>query len=223
MKNILSTNRPRLLRVDNGKEFYNSIFDALMKKYDINKYSMYSTMKACIVERFNRTLKSLMFREFTARGTHNWINILPALIKKYNESKHRTIGITPRHADENPSSVVLKQRKIENCKVKFKVGDKVRVSTHKGVFTKGYLPNWSTEIFAISKVNKTMPPTYIIKDYTEKPIAGSFYSEELSKTSHPNVYLVEKIIRKKGDRVFVKWLGFDNTHNSWINTCDIMK
>jgi len=131
--------------------------------------------------------------------------------------------MTPIQADANPEAVVIKQRKIINEPIKFNVGDDVRISTYKSVFAKGYLPSWSTEIFKIIKINDTLPTTYQLQDYTGKPIAGCFYSEEIQKTNHPNDYLIEKIIRKKGDLILVKWLGFDNTHNSWINTGDIRK
>ncbi|KAL4090174.1 hypothetical protein QTP88_025073 [Uroleucon formosanum] len=194
MSKILIKRKPKLLQLDNGKEFYNTTFDALMKKHNIHKYSTYSTMKACIVERFNRTLKEKMFKEFTARGSHEWISILPSLINEYNNSKHRTISMTPVQADANPMLVEIKHRKIINGKIKFNVGDNVRVSTYKGVFTKGYLPSWSTEIFKIVKINDTLPTTYQLQDYTGKPIAGCFYSEEILKTNYPNDYLVEKII-----------------------------
>ncbi|KAE9522753.1 hypothetical protein AGLY_016862 [Aphis glycines] len=119
---------PKLLQLDNGKEFYNTIFDTLMT----------NIMKACIVKRFNRTLKEKMFREFTARGSHEWISILPKLLNEYNNSKHRTLGMTSTQADLNLSSVTIKQREINNEKIKFKVGDNVRISTQKGVFTKEY-------------------------------------------------------------------------------------
>lgn len=145
------------------------------------------------------------------------------LINNYNNLKHRTIGMTPTQADENPSLVVLKHRNISNTKIKYKVGDKVRISVKKAVFSKGYLENWSTEVFKIIKVNKTLPPTYQLEDYTGKPIVGCFYTEEINKTNYPNDYLVEKIIRRNGDRVFVKWLGFNDLHNSWIRSCDIKK
>uniref|UniRef100_A0A2S2QG25 Uncharacterized transposon-derived protein F54H12.3 n=1 Tax=Sipha flava TaxID=143950 RepID=A0A2S2QG25_9HEMI len=164
-----------------------------------------------------------MFREFTARGKHDWISILPMLINMYNNSKHRTIGTTPSHADKMPTSIKLKRRTILNQKLKFKLGDYVRINTQKGVFTKGYLPNWSTEIFTITKINKTSPPTYMLKDYTGKPIAGCFYSKEIFKTMFPDDYLVEKIIRSRGNQLFVKWFGFDDSHNSWIKANEIRK
>ncbi|XP_022174124.1 uncharacterized protein LOC111036422 [Myzus persicae] len=224
MSKILIDRAPKLLQLDNGKEFYNTTFDALMTKYNIHKYSTFSVMKACIVERFNRTLKEKMFREFTARGSHKWISILQLLLDEYNNSKHRTIGMTPVQADLNPLSVELQLHKMNNQKKnKFKIGDNVRISTQKGVFTKGYLPSWSTEIFEIIKINNTLPTTYQLQDYMGKPIAGCFYSEEIYKTNFPNEYLIEKIIRKKQNQMYVKWLGFDNTHNSWINTRDVKK
>ncbi|XP_060873724.1 uncharacterized protein LOC132947448 [Metopolophium dirhodum] len=201
MATILVERSPKLLQLDNGKEFYNTTFDALMSKYGIHKYSTFSILKASIAERMNRTLKGRMYKEFTARGSHEWVSILPKLLDEYNNSPHRTIGMTPIQADSDPASVVIKQRKINNEKIKFKVGDKVRISTQKGVFTKGYLPNWSTEIFEIIKINKTLPATYQLQDYMSNPIAGCFYSSEISKTDFPNEYLIEKIIRKKGDQI----------------------
>ncbi|KAL4119474.1 hypothetical protein QTP88_012281 [Uroleucon formosanum] len=102
--------------------------------------------------------------------------------------------MTPVQADSNPTSVEIKQRKIINRKNKFNIGDNVRISTYKGVFAKGYLPSWSTEIFKIVKINNTLPTTFQLQDYTGKPIAGCFYSEEILKTNYPNDYLVEKII-----------------------------
>jgi hypothetical protein len=223
MTKILTHRSPKLLQVDNGKEFYNIIFDTLMTKYKIKKYSTYSTTKACIIERFNRTLKTNMYKEFTSRGSRKWISILPMLINNYNNSKHRTIGMTPSQADENPSLVVLKRRDIPFSKIKYQVGDKVRISIKKAVFSKGYLENWSTEVFTVYKVNKTSPPTYQLQDYTGKPISGCFYTEEISKTNYPHDYLIEKIIRRKGNKVYVKWLGFDTIHNTWIKASDIKK
>ncbi|XP_057329892.1 uncharacterized protein LOC130670500 [Microplitis mediator] len=106
-------------------------------------------------------------------------------------------------------------------KNKFKVGDKVRISKYKHVFEKGYTPNWNTEIFTIKTVQKTNPTTYKLVDYQDKPIEGGFHAEELSKVKYPDVYLVEKIIKKRGNKLNVKWLGFDSSHNSWIEKSDL--
>lgn len=82
---------------------------------------------------------------------------------------------------------------------------------------KGYTPNWGVEIFTIERRQKTNPATYILKDSQGQLIKGGFYEPELQKTKHPDVYLVEKVLRTDGDRQLIKWLGFDNSHNSWIN------
>jgi hypothetical protein len=82
-----------------------------MTKYTIKKYSTFSTTKACIVERFNWTLKGKIFREFTARGSHKWVSILPVLMRMYNNSKHRTVGMTPTQVDETPASIVLRNQR----------------------------------------------------------------------------------------------------------------
>ena len=105
-------------------------------------------------------------------------------------------------------------------KVKFEIGDKVRISKAKAVFEKGYLPNWSTEIFTVTEVCPTTPVTYKLEDYTGKPIVGGFYNEELANTTHPHDYLVEKVIEKRGNRHFVKFLGFPEKDNAWINVSD---
>ena len=222
MKSVLEQGRvPKNLQTDNGKEFYNSNFTKLMKKYKINLYSTYTYLKASIVERFNRTLKNKMWKNFSLNGNYKWLNILPQLVAKYNNTKHRTINIKPKDVTvANEAGIMEKYPNIcapKNKKLKFKTGDKVRVSKAKQIFEKGYTPNWSTEIFTVNKVRHSNPITYHLKDYQNKPIAGCFYEQELQKVKYPDVYLVEKIIKRRANQVYVKWLGFDDTHNSWID------
>ena len=93
---ILSLTRiPKNLQTDDGKEFFNKDFNKLMRKYSINHYSSYSVMKASIVERFNRSLKGMMWKEFSNNGTYHWIDIYKMLLKTYNENIHRTIKMAP--------------------------------------------------------------------------------------------------------------------------------
>lgn len=199
---------PRKFQTDNGKEFYNAKFDDLMKRHQIEHYSTFSNLKASVVERFNRTLKSLMWREFSLRGSYRWIDILPTLLKTYNERKHRTIGMRPVDVVPKEKETHLLNTVYSNIKIaapaKFKVGDSVRISKIKGVFDKGYTPNWSTEISTVDKVQITNPVTYKLKDVEGAPIEGGFYEPELQKTEHSDIYLVEKVLRKKGNKVYVK-------------------
>lgn len=216
---------PTNMQTDRGKEFYNTEVQKLIKKHRINHYSTYSVMKASIVERFNRTLKNEMWKLFTLRGTYRWIDVLQSLVAKYNMRKHRTIGMCP--ADVTPEIAEKLLTKVySNVKIaahgRFKVGDYVRVSKFKTVFDKGYTPNWTTEIFTIVKVQVTNPVTYLLKDSSGNSVAGGFYEHELHSVTNPDVYLVEKVLRRKGDQIYVKWLGLDNSHNSWIKKNNLL-
>lgn len=116
-----------------------------------------------------------------------------------------------------------RHRKLQRRRANFKVGDYVRLSKYRTVFEKGYTPNWTTEIFRVRKVQyNTDPITYLLNDYQNREIKGSVYAEELQLVKYPDVYLVEKIIRKRNGKVYVKWLGFGPEHNSWTREEDII-
>ncbi|XP_015124069.1 uncharacterized protein LOC107046083 [Diachasma alloeum] len=203
---------PTEVTCDRGKEFYNSQF-RLMQNYTITMYSTFSNLKASICERFNRTLKEKMWKQFSLQGTYKWILIVTNLVQSYNNTKHRTIKMKPKDVTAAHEKYLLHhvfgQLKTHNTKkIMFKVGDKVRISN---------TPNLTTEIFTISQVVKTNPVTYKLTDYEDNPIEGGFYQEELTRVTNPDVYLIEKILRRCGNKAFVKWLGFDSSHNSWIN------
>lgn len=230
MKSVLnSTNRPvKNLQVDMGKEFYNREMTKLLDQYGINRYSTFSSMKAAIVERFNRTLKRKIYQQFSLRGNYKWVDILDQLVNEYNTTRHRTIKMAPRDVNaENEQQLldtVYNYDRVLDVKknVKFKVGDHVRLSKYKHVFEKGYLPSWTTEVFKISKIQNTDPITYLLVDWEGNEIKGSVYTEEMQLVKHPDVYLVEKILRKKNNKVYVKWLGFDKRFNSWIDENDVI-
>lgn len=218
---------PKNLQTDLGTEFYNSCFKKVCQKYGINHYSTFSTKKASIAERFIRTLKSDLFKTFSYNGNYRWIgHTLNCVMHNYNHKYHRTIGIAPANVNKDiESSLLLTYRKKNTCtskKNKFNVGDYVRISKYKGTFEKGYTPNWSTEIFHITKIRNTCPETYLIEDSRKQPIAGGFYAYELQKTMHSDVYLVEKVLKKKDNKVFVKWLGLPSSENIWIDKTNVL-
>ena len=104
---------------------------------------------------------------------------------------------------------------------KFKVGDHNRISKHKNVFAKGYTPNWSEEVFVVSKVKNTVPWTYVINDLNDEEIIGTFYGKELQKTNQKEVR-IEKVIKRKEDKLYVKWKGYNSLFNSWIDKNDLV-
>lgn len=216
------------IHVDMGLEFYNSHFKRMLQPFGINLYSTYSVKKAAIVERFNRTLKKKMWKEFTYRGSYKWIDILQRLIDDYNNKKHRTIKMKPNDVNSQNEQQLLdtvynyKWIISEKSKPKFKEGDLVRLSKYKHVFEKGYTPNWTAEVFSIKSVCFTNPITYELVDLNERDIVGKVYGFELQLAKNPDIYLVDKIIRRRGQMVLVKWSGFDSSHNSWIHENDIL-
>ena len=104
---------------------------------------------------------------------------------------------------------------------KFNVGDHVSISKFKNIFSKGYTPNWSEESFIVKKIKNAMPWTYAISDLDGEEIVEIFYEKELQKTNHKECR-IEKVIKRKGNKLYVKWKGYSNSFNSWINKKDLI-
>ncbi|KAE9527078.1 hypothetical protein AGLY_013726 [Aphis glycines] len=169
------------------------------------------------------SLKNKTGKECT-KGTWNWYNRISKIIYNYNHTKHRSIKCTPYEARINTSKIKSNiQSNKTSYKPKFKINDKVRISKYKHIFSKGYTPNWTTEIFTVSKVLHTEPITYQLKDGSNNIILGGFYEQEIKLTDFPNTFLIERVIKKVKDKMLIKWMGFDSSHNSWISSRDIIK
>ena len=132
-----------------------------------------------------------------------------------------TLSIKTKPKDVTNDSFVGCVEESNKKDPKFKVGGNVRISKYKNIFAKGYTPNWSEEIFVINKVQNTVPWTYLINDLNSEEIMGSFYEKELQKTDQKE-FRIEKVIKKKENKLFVKWKGYDNSFNSWVNKKDII-
>lgn len=214
------------IHVDQGSEFYNKTMQDMLDRRKIKLYSTFSRMKASIVERWNRTLKGKMWRMFSMQGSYKWLELLPKLVAEYNGTYHRTIKMKPndvnKAVERDLLNTVYQSPIPSKVKSKFRVGQFVRISKYKHVFEKGYTPNWTTEIFKIKRLQQTTPITYLLIDLNGQDISGAFYAEELQSVRDPKLYLVEKIIKSKGDEVYVKWLGFNSSHNSWIKRTNLM-
>ncbi len=222
---------PQRIWVDKGSEFYNKKFEEWVKSNDIIMYSTYGESKSVIVERFQRTLKDMFTKQFTIQNTRNWVKLLPDVLKDYNNRVHSTIGMSPVEASkpENEVDAYIYMYPDDGVQKKkhprFEVGDEVRISRVKGIFEKGMENNFSFEVFKISKVLDTQPITYHITDYNGDVIEGSFYEQELLKTTVPDYYEIEKIIetRKVGKKKqsFVKFVGWPKKFSMWLNEDDI--
>jgi len=204
-----SDRMPSKIWVDQGSEFYNKQFEKWIKDKNITMYSTYGESKSVVVERFIRTLRDKMELYFDETNSREWVDILPKIVDKYNNTKHSTIKMTPVEAIKPENEVPVfnninkkpKQNKSKKTAL-FKVGDQVRVSKVKQTFEKGYKANFSYEVYTITEVLQTDPITYQIEDWGGEPIEGSFYTNELLKTKVPDYYEVEKILetRKVGKK-----------------------
>lgn len=212
------------IQTDFGLEFYNKLVQNYFKRLNIHHYSSYSEHKASVVERFNRTLKSRLFRIFTHTNSYRYIDTLKSVLKSYNGSKHRTTGYAPDKVTPELESTIFEKVYGYNAQLKYKfnVGDRVRISKVKQTFSKGYLPNWTDEVFTIYKRFPSFPPTYLLQDLKSTNVKGRFYQEELQKVikeSH-DFWRVERVLKSKGVGVnkeyYVKWVGFDQRFNSWV-------
>ena len=208
--------------VDKGKEFYNKYVKDL-----IELYSTENEEKSSVVERWIMTMKEKMWKYFSANSTNVYINVLPDLIREYKNTRHSSIKMTPTKACKKENELRVWRNlypnhlDIKDIKPKFSVGDKVRISKKKKTFEKGYTTRWTEKIFTIIEVKRTSPVTYGIADLNGEEITGTFYEPELQKTSQ-ELSRIEKVIKREKKKSLVKWKGYSNDINSWVDNKDIV-
>ena len=171
--------KPNKIWLDKASEFYNASFKKWLQDHDIVLYSTNNEEKSVVAERFIRTLKSKIYKYMTSISKNVYINKLDDIADEYNNTYHTTIKIKPIDVKDNTH--INTDNETNNKDPKFKVGDHVRISKYKNIFSKGYTPNWSEEVFAIKKVKNTVPWTYVINDLNGGEITGTFYEKELKK------------------------------------------
>ena len=205
--------------VDQGSEFYDN-FKKWLKDNDITMYSTHNEGKSVVAERFIRTLKNKIYKHMTSISKNVYFDVLENIVDKYNNTYHSTIKMKPTDVKDNNFTKYIEESNKKDPK--FKIGDHVRISKFKNIFAKGYTPDWSEEIFVVKKIKNTVPWTYEINDLKGEKIVGSFYEKELQKTNQKE-FRIRKVIKRKGNKLYVKWKGYDNSFNSWINEKDLIK
>ena len=220
---------PKFLWTDKGKEFDNKKFRKLLEEKNVHMYWTENEEKSSVVERWNRTIKSKMWRYFTKNRTGVYIDVLPEIIEKYNNTYHHSIKCTPSDARKqsmyqhvfnalyNDDSLYANSLRPPP---KYKIGDQVRISKLKKKFEKGYTANWTEEVFIIQKVQSTIPYTYKLKDTKDEIVKGTFYEPEL-QLAKQTTFRIEKVLRRRTNKdgkreIYVKWVGYSPTFNQWI-------
>lgn len=218
--------KPEVLQSDAGTEFKNKTFQTFLKKHDVRHFVTYNETKAQIAERFNKTLKQLMWRMFTTSSSYHYLDKLDSLVNdNYNQSVHRSIKMKPIDVTVFTAQKVwrtLYGKQSSTKQYKFNVGDQVKISKYKKVFEKGYLPSWTEETFTIGQRLPRNPPVYRLKEANGDWIQGTFYEAELQKVIEKadHLFRIEKILKSRGKgkqkEVLVLWKGWPRSYASWL-------
>ena len=196
----------------------------LQKEHGVNHFATHNeATKASIVERFNRTLKTRTWRYFTKTQSVRYVDVLQAFMRSYNDTYHRSIGMAPSEVTSTNQETVW-QRLYAHESVgtpNSRVGDRVRISKAKQHFEKGYMANWTEELFTIVDAHWADPPVYHLVDWHGDKLDGTFYEPDLQKVVVPKgkTYRVEPVLRWRNKRRedLVKWSGYPTSFNSWID------
>ena len=201
LQKVFKERKPEKLWVDKGKEFYNKHVRQL-----VELYSTENKEKSNVVERWNRTMKDKMFKYFTENSTRKYIDILDEFVNRTTtRSIHPLKWLQPKPAKDKTKIksgeictviVITVQISPERKMPKFSIDDNVRITKKKGIFDKGYTPRWTEEVFTVSEVHYTDPITYKLKDLNGEEIKGSFYEQELQKTTQ-EMFRIEKLSGEK--------------------------
>ena len=177
-------------------------------------YSTHNAEKSVVAERFIRTIKNKIYKHMTAVPKNLYIYILHDIVNEYNNTYHRKITMKPIEVKNKTYIDSIKEFNDKHSK--FKVGVHVRIAKYKSIFAKGCTPNWSEQDFVIKEIKNTVPWTYVISHLNGEEIIGTFYEKQSQKINQ-QTFRIEKVIKRKENKPYVKWKGYDNLFNSWID------
>jgi hypothetical protein len=213
---------PDKMQSDKGTEFLNTVVEQfLTDKHVLHFTSENSDIKCAMAERLIRTLKSRIWRLFRSRTSTRYIDKLQDIVYSYNRTPHHAHGLRPVDVNQENSLYVYKQLagKPKTRSPRYKVGDHVRISKEKKKLEKGYEYRFTEEVFKIIQVIRHPVPVYKLEELMGEPIKGTFYEPELSivRNFADREHQIDKVLRRKGNKLFVRWLGYGPEHDSWID------
>lgn len=234
-----SKRSPGRLSLDKGQEFNASVVQKLMKRHDVLYSPTQNELKATVSERCIQTIKTKLYRYFTYTENYTYLPILQDIAKSYNHQYHRTIGTAPADVTVKKEEEVRlatyfarqpgdKKYSDKRGQFTFSVGNHVRISHLKTLFSRQYDETYTGEVFVIAKrYYRGQIPVYRLKDMAGEDIKGTFYQSELQKVDvNPDqIWKIEHVIRAKGKgrnkQYLVKWRHFPAKFNSWIKATDL--
>ena len=158
----VSNRKPNKISVDKGSEFYNNYSKKWLRDNNIEMYSTHNEGKSVVVEIFIRKIKNKIYKYMTSISKNGYIDKLDDIVKKYNDTYHTSIKMKRFNIKDN--TYIDFKKEVNDKNPKFKVDDHVRISKCKNIFAKGYMPNWSKEIFISKKIKNTVSWTYVLND-----------------------------------------------------------
>ena len=182
----------------------------------------YNEGKSVVAERFIWTLRAKIYKYMTSRSKHVYIDKFEDILNEYDNTYHKTIKMKPVDVKDNTYIESMELSRSNDKDPKFKVEDHVRSPKYKNIFAKWCTPKWSEEVFVIKEVKNTVSWTYVINDLNGDEIIEMFCKKELQKTNQQQ-FRIEKVIKRKGDKLYVKWKGYDSSFNSWIDKKNLIR
>lgn len=225
--------KPNKIWIDQGGEFYSKYWKEKLDALGITPYSTYSEQKSVMVERLNRTIKTMMFERFTAERTTDWVTMLPTLMTIYNTNPHSAMpkdDLGSRYSPNDAYSMrgaaekdlkkhlygdavgeVVKEPK-DGYGHKIALGDWVRISSKKGVFAKGYTTTWSAAVYRVTRIDLNAPVLFHLTDAHGEDVKGTFYAEEIQKTQHKDANVVRENLSAtdKGRKFYIDKIVAEN-------------
>ena len=233
LEKIIQESKVKRIQSDNGGEFLNKTVESLFSKYNVAFYTtLNDEVKCSMVERAIRTLKTRIFKYFSQKNTSHWLDVLPHVVKGYNSTIHSSTGFAPNQVNTPVHNTKIRRKlygkKIALKRYKYDLDDNVRISRLHNVFYKGYLQQWSDEIYKIvGRKRITGVNLYSISDLLGEHLKGHFYEPELQRVTPPEFFSLEKILKEKKIKgkkhFFVKWLNWPDKFNSWVSEDELIK
>ena len=225
--------KPQRLNSDRGSELICKLFGKYLKDNNIHHYLSYSLRKCPVVERFNLTIQRLLYKIMRKNNSYEWTKFLDQAMNIYLNRNHRTIKMSPLEAEKEENQIKVRQTYFEKYikagikkqRVKFSVGESVRIYKERGTFHRGYKEDFTTETFIIIKVLTNLPvPRYKLREYNGEEVVGSFFQDELVKYNPPDFYEIDIIqTRGKGKKkeFLVHYRGWPKTYDEWKTSSDM--
>ena len=226
---IFKERKPSYIWSNQELAFFSKEMLQFFKDNNAKIYYTHSHLKAVIIERFNKSLGELMMKSFVKNDNTVWYNILPELIKTYNNRYHSTIKMKPKNVNKSNEKHIkntVYNYDMTNKKPKFKVNDLYRISLRRRALFDKPTGNikWSEQLYKIYKINVSSVITYQLKDMNDEIINGQFYEKELQSTKNTiGEHIIEKILKTNKNKIYVRWRGYDSSFNSWIDKNTVTK